>query len=163
MNPIRVAVIDDNETWRDAFCNILCRQLNLSVIENSDDPYNLLESVNLDETDLIFMDIRMPMIDGITLAKKLLLQKNSLKIIAVTMYIDSISLALLLSAGFKGCISKASLLPELESATNTVLEGRLYFPRYIVLSNYPKPRNDRQHGTSMYFSAKRTSDPRPTK
>ena len=51
-----------------------------------------------------------------------------LKIIAITMYRDTVNLQSLIRAGFMGCVFKPQIYEELPAAIDAVVNGKRYFP-----------------------------------
>ncbi|MFD5037187.1 response regulator transcription factor [Streptomyces sp. NPDC058377] len=70
--PIRVAVVDDQPLIRANFSMVLAGQDDIEVVgeaENGADALDLLRTV---EADVVIMDIRMPVMDGIQAAEQLM-------------------------------------------------------------------------------------------
>jgi DNA-binding NarL/FixJ family response regulator len=80
------------------------------------------------------MDIQMPEMNGITVAKKALWEMHELKIIAITMYRDKAYLKELIEAGFKGCVFKSRIYDDLPVALERVMEQKIYYPDDILFN-----------------------------
>ena len=74
------------------------------------------------------MDINMPNLNGICATKLSIWDKSNFKIIAITMSCDNYGLSEIIGAGFRGFICKDDIFNKLNSALNTVMEGKFYFP-----------------------------------
>jgi DNA-binding NarL/FixJ family response regulator len=133
MNTLKIILVDDNEAFRKALKMLLENQYHATVIGDVSNATDFLK-LNYQNADIIFMDIMMPEVDGIKLAKETLWNHNELKLIAITMHTEKVYLTSLVEAGFKGCIFKNNLFQELPIAIETVLNGRFYFPSKISIN-----------------------------
>lgn len=77
--------------------------------------------------DLVFMDIKMPEMDGVTATRKALEINQSIKIIALSMYVNPQYMMDMILAGAKGYILKDFETNELTIAVETVMDGRNYY------------------------------------
>ena len=135
MKALKVILVDDNEPFRNAMKNVLMNKFHVEIIGEASCGAEFNQLSNLHIADIIFMDVMMPDIDGITLTKKALWSKNYLKFIAITMHYDKVYLTSLVEAGFKGCIFKSNIFNEISNAIETVMTGSLYFPENILFEN----------------------------
>ncbi|KTF19524.1 two-component sensor histidine kinase BarA [Pseudoalteromonas sp. 10-33] len=104
--PLKVLVVDDNDANLKLICTLLDEQVELiDTAHNGSQAYSLSKS---HKYDVIFMDIQMPIMDGITACK--LIQESSLNedtpIIAVTAHALHSEKEQLLKDGFKGYLTK---------------------------------------------------------
>ena len=135
METLKVIVVDDNEPFRNAIKRLLTKEYNAEIIGEASNGAEFLALTNHHLASVILMDVMMPEIDGVTLAKRVLWLNPHLKIIAITMHVDKVYLATLVAAGFKGCVFKNMLFEELGTAIQKVIEGNLYFPKNITLTD----------------------------
>ncbi|MFD2133873.1 response regulator [Pseudogracilibacillus auburnensis] len=101
-----------------------------------------LEVLDMDTIyDLYIVDIHMPDLSGIELAKKLLKRNNDLKIILYTGLHNQKSLSLFTQVGISGVISKTATKSELITLINTVLSGYTFVPLSIFKHKKQKRTN----------------------
>jgi two-component system sensor histidine kinase BarA len=104
--PLKVLVVDDNDANLKLICTLLSEQVEvIDTAHNGSQAYSLSKS---HKYDVIFMDIQMPIMDGITACK--LIRESSLNedtpIIAVTAHALHSEKQQLLTDGFKGYLTK---------------------------------------------------------
>lgn len=82
MNKFRCSIIDDEDHAIDTLKDYIDEHAKLELIRSFNDPVKALESISpTDKLDIIFLDITMPSISGLDLAKQL---KNLCKAIVLT-------------------------------------------------------------------------------
>lgn len=87
---MRIAICDDEEKYRITLKTILDKLLsNIDYnIDTFDDGNNLYEAFSCSPYDLVFLDIEMPAVDGITLAKKIRARSENVFIVFLTSHIE---------------------------------------------------------------------------
>ena len=87
---MRIAICDDEEIYRVELKTILDKLLiNVDYnIDTFDDGTKLMESFNKAPYDLVFLDIEMPAVDGITLAKSIRNKSENVFIVFLTGHIE---------------------------------------------------------------------------
>ena len=87
---MRIAICDDEEKYRIALKTVLDKLLNNIDynIDTFDDGNNLYEAFAESPYDLVFLDIEMPAVDGITLAKKIRARSENVYIVFLTGHIE---------------------------------------------------------------------------
>ena len=87
---MRIAICDDEEIYRIELKTVLDKLLiNVDYnIDTFDDGRQLMESFNKTPYDLVFLDIEMPAVDGITLAKSIRSKSENVFIVFLTGHIE---------------------------------------------------------------------------
>lgn len=87
---MRIAICDDEERYRIELKTILDKLLiNADYnIDTFDDGNKLSESFSEDPYDIVFLDIEMPAVDGITLAKRIRSRSENVFIVFLTSHIE---------------------------------------------------------------------------
>jgi DNA-binding NarL/FixJ family response regulator len=131
MKPIKVAHADDHEIFRkgvllgfDKYIKAKRIDIILSV-ENGQELLNNLFEENL--PDIILMDIRMPVLDGIEATTQIRILYPKIKIIPLTMYDDKDMINGFQQLGACGYLSKNTNPDEILLAIETVFHGGFYF------------------------------------
>jgi two-component system chemotaxis response regulator CheB len=74
-NPIRVLVIDDSASVRQALCSILAEDPDIEIMGAAADPFVAARRIHEEIPDVITLDVEMPRMDGITFLRKLMAQR----------------------------------------------------------------------------------------
>lgn len=123
---IKIAIADDHYVCRLGLTSMFDPYYHELVAE-AKDGYEIVNIVNKLKVDVVFMDIEMPSMDGIT-ATKIITEKNAgVGIIALTMYKDSPYLTKMLDAGALGYMSKMADKKEVFEAIEMVSQHKQYF------------------------------------
>ncbi len=132
MNTINVFIVDDHEIFRKGLKLLLNEISYVNIVgeaTNGVDFINVLPSIN---PDVVFMDIKMPMLNGMETTKKALEINKNLNVIALSMYGDEEHLQAMLDAGAKGFLLKSASREDIEHAIQTVMTGKNYFSEELI-------------------------------
>lgn len=72
---IRVLIVDDSATVRQALAEAIRSAPDLEVIATASDPYVAAERIRQEVPDVIFLDVEMPRMDGLTFLRKIMAQR----------------------------------------------------------------------------------------
>jgi len=72
---IRVLIVDDSAAVRTTLSDIIASDPELEVMATAADPYIAVERIRAEVPDVIFLDIELPRMDGITFLRKLMSQR----------------------------------------------------------------------------------------
>lgn len=124
--PIRVLIVDDQSLVRDGLALIAGSAPDIEVIGTADDGSAGVAAALEKRPDVVLMDIRMPVMDGIAATSTLLQHEaevRDIRVIALTTY-DSEDFAVrMLAAGASGFLLKDAPGEELVRAIRTVHAG----------------------------------------
>jgi two-component system chemotaxis response regulator CheB len=73
--PIRVLVIDDSASVRQALCAVLTEDPGIEIMGVAADPFVAARRIHDEVPDVITLDVEMPRMDGITFLRKLMAQR----------------------------------------------------------------------------------------
>jgi DNA-binding NarL/FixJ family response regulator len=82
---IKIAIADDHAVCRDGLTSILNPERYL-IIGQVNNGKQLIDLVHKNKPDVIFLDIQMPILDGIEATKQLKKECPTIKIIVLSMY-----------------------------------------------------------------------------
>lgn len=130
MKHINILIVDDHSILRNAIARNLGEnpEFKCYQAENGGDA---LEIVNTNSIDIIFLDINMPKINGILIAKEILRSstRTNAKIIVLSAYNEPSLIFNLLQIGVKGYLSKDVGTEELVDAIHYVNAGGVYYQK----------------------------------
>jgi DNA-binding NarL/FixJ family response regulator len=132
MDSISVFLVDDHNLFREGLALLLGNLPCIKTVKQASDGEEFLARLGGDDSELVFMDISMPKIDGIQATKKALELKPDLKIIALSMFADEEYYTRMIDAGAKGFILKNSGIQEVEDCIRSVISGHNYFSPEIL-------------------------------
>ena len=72
---IRVLIVDDSASVRTTLSDIIAADPDLEVMGTAADPYVAVERIRHEVPDVIFLDLEMPRMDGLTFLRKLMSQR----------------------------------------------------------------------------------------
>lgn len=72
---IRVLIVDDSAAVRQAMSDIIASDPALEVMALAGDPYSAAEHIRREVPDVVFLDIEMPRMDGLTFLRKIMAQR----------------------------------------------------------------------------------------
>ena len=103
----KIIIVDDNARFRNTLKDILHHIGEVDVIAMASNGMEFLELLIADyKPDIVFIDIKMPRMDGITSIKHALKIQANLVIIGISMYSDQSYINNLRDAGAKGYLFK---------------------------------------------------------
>ena len=82
---IKCIVVDDEKIILDEICAMIS-QTEIEVERSFQDPYKALENIRDINPDVVFLDIEMPGLNGVELAKKIALFNPEIQTVFVTAY-----------------------------------------------------------------------------
>lgn len=129
--PVTVAIADDHVLFRKGLITILELDDDIEVVYDADNGQELIDKVNTQPPDVILMDLKMPVMDGME-ATKLIKEKHpEVKILILSMYDEEKFIIHCLELGANGYLLKNTDPDELVDAIGTVMSKDFYFNNHI--------------------------------
>ncbi len=127
MSKIRIAIADDYKIFRDGLKVGLGADDNLEVVLEADNGEDLLTGLKGADVDVIIMDLKMPIMDGMEATKEVRKNFNAIKVLVVTMYEDDKFIIHLMENGANGYLLKNADADEIRKSIYSVHENGYYF------------------------------------
>jgi len=127
MGKIRIAIADDYAIFRDGIKAGLNRDKNLEVMLEAGNGEELLSELENKQPDVILMDLKMPVMDGMEATRQIRKKYEHIRILAVTMYDDDKFIIHLMENGANGYLLKNADAKEIRKAIYAVHENGYYF------------------------------------
>ena len=103
---IRLVVVDDQELMRDGLIASLARQEGISVVGSAADGLEALQVAESLRPDVMLMDVRMPVMDGVQATVELRRRWPEIKVLMLTTFDDDAYIVEALRAGAAGYMLK---------------------------------------------------------
>ena len=114
--PLRVLVVDDNESVRRSICQILHSETDIEVICQAVDGADAIHQARQHHPDLVLLDITMPTMNGLDAARILKREFPAMHVLIVSQHDSRGFQWAALAAGASGYVVKSNaaqdLLPE---------------------------------------------------
>jgi DNA-binding NarL/FixJ family response regulator len=147
MKKIKIGIADDYKIYRDGLKVGLMADEKFEIIMEADNGEDLLKAMKTSLPDIVIMDLKMPIMDGMEATK--LIRKNfpEVKVLVVTMYDDDKFIIHLMEIGANGYLLKNAEPEEIRKAIYSVKENGYYFNdlvnkallKKLVIKNHIKP------------------------
>ncbi len=132
MKTIDLFLVDDHEIFRKGLRLLLQEIPFVNIVGEASYGDEFLKNIGKTNPEVVFMDIKMPGINGIETTKKALAINPDIKIIALSMYGDEEHLQAMLDAGAKGFLLKNASKEDLERSILSVMNGKNYFSEDLI-------------------------------
>lgn len=147
MSKIKIAIADDYKIFREGLKVGLSSDENLEVMMEVDNGEELMKELETTSPDIILMDLKMPIMDGMEATKAVRKKYPKVKVLVVTMYDDDKFIIHLMEIGANGYLLKNAEPEEIKRSIYAVHENGYYFNdlvnkallKKLVLKNNFKP------------------------
>ncbi len=121
--PIRVLLADDQELVRSGFRMLIDSEDDMEVVAEAPDGLETLKILSTQPVDVVLMDIRMPVMDGVEATRRITASGAPVRVLVLTTFdLDEYVFAAL-KAGASGFLLKDARPGELLSAIRNVAAG----------------------------------------
>jgi len=125
---IRILLVDDQIIIRQGLKSLLESQADFQIVgeaENGKIAIAVVEQLydTPEQPDLILMDVRMPVMDGVAAIKKLSEQFSSIPVLVLSTFDDDEYITQAMQFGAKGYLLKDTAIEEIANAIRTAIKG----------------------------------------
>ena len=147
MNKVKIAIADDYKIFREGLKVGFSADDSMEVILEADNGEDLLKGLESHSPDVILMDLKMPIMDGMEATKQVRKKYPNMKVLVVSMYEDDKFIIHLMENGANGYLLKNAEPDEIRRSILAVHENGYYFNdlvnkallKKLVLKNNLKP------------------------
>jgi DNA-binding NarL/FixJ family response regulator len=132
--PIRVVLADDHALVREATAELLERAGGIQVLGQAANGPEALRLVEALRPDVLLLDLAMPGLDGLEVARRTRELSPSTRVVALTAHEEQPYVMAMLQAGATGYLSKASRGQEVVQAVRSAAAGETVFSASIAQS-----------------------------
>lgn len=132
---IKIIIVDDEILFRKGISFLLGRETNIEIIfeaANGDELISFLRNNKSNHPDIIIMDLKMPIINGVEATKIIHAEFPELKIIALTSYNSKSFVANMIDVGAVSYVIKNATPQELMKTINEVSNKGFYYTDYVM-------------------------------
>src|SRR3954469_8549267 len=144
MDPLRVALVDDHLLFREGLRAMLANAPDLEIVAEASNAEEALPAVRSSRPEVVVLDVMLPGMSGIGIARELLREDPTRRVLALSMVADESHVADALQAGVLGYACKAQSAREVLDAIRAVARGETYLAPQVsgfVVSDYRRMRN----------------------
>lgn len=130
--PIRVLIAEDHAVVREGTRQILTADPAIDVVGEAEDGARALELTELLHPDVLVLDLRLPKVTGIDVARRLALQSSETRILVLSAYDDDDYVFAAMDAGASGYLLKTAHGDEVVSAIRAIARGEVVLQAAIA-------------------------------
>lgn len=127
MEQISILLAEDQTVIRMALVHYFNSFSHFSVIAEASNGVEMIEKYNTYTPDVVLCDIKMPLLDGLDAATKILKDYREAKIIIMSGYYAQSTISELVNIGIKGFVDKCASLNELKSVLELIACGGSFY------------------------------------
>ena len=120
---IRVLLADDQPLVREGFRRVLSRAKGLEIVGEAEDGAQAVAAARRHHPDVVVMDIRMPVLDGISATQQIVAADDRVRVLVLTTFDLDEYVFRALQAGASGFLLKDTPLDDLVVAIRLVASG----------------------------------------
>ena len=142
--PIRVILADDHAVVREGIRQFLVSVPDIQVVAEARDGKEAISLIQQHQPDVAVLDIQMPELSGIEVARQIRASRWPVGILILTSYDDDPYIAAVLKAGANGYVLKTASPGEIIDAVRDVFQGKSVLDATIlpkVLAQISESRN----------------------
>jgi DNA-binding NarL/FixJ family response regulator len=121
--PTRVILADDQPLVREGFRRVISRAQGLEIVAEAADGSQAVDAATRFNPDVIVMDIRMPILDGLSATERIVAADNHVRVLVLTTFDLDVYVFRALRAGASGFLLKDTPLDDLVAAIRLVAAG----------------------------------------
>ena len=126
-----MAIADDHKIFRKGVILSLRPYTNIKFVQEAENGEELLNGIAESEPDVVLMDLRMPLKDGIETTKVLSKQYPQIHVIVLSMYEDDRFVSHMMENGANGYLLKNAEPQEIRRAIMDVFEKGYYLNNFV--------------------------------
>jgi DNA-binding NarL/FixJ family response regulator len=122
-NMIKVLLVDDQSLIRQGLKALLELEEDLEIVGEAEDGESAIKLVEVLSPDVVLMDMRMPVMDGVATTREIQKRFNTIKVLVLTTFDDEEYVTAALQNGAMGYLLKDTPSEELAFAIRAVHKG----------------------------------------
>jgi DNA-binding NarL/FixJ family response regulator len=127
MAPLRIFLADDHEIVRFGLRTLLEIQNEWLIVGEASDGATAIQGVLSCDPDIAILDIGMPIVDGLTAARKILAGGSTAKILILSLHDSKNVIRQVVDSGARGFVLKSDAARDLIAAVEEIQGGGTFF------------------------------------
>jgi len=127
MSQISYIIADDHKIFRQGLRLVLSDEPALNFVAEAENGEELLQIMKGNKTDVVLLDLKMPVMDGLAATREIRARYPEVKILILTMHDEEHMILHMLEAGANGYLLKNADPAEIKKAIQAVSESSFYF------------------------------------
>ena len=144
MDFVKVAIADNHKIFRKGVILSLRQYTNIKFVQEADNGQDLIDGLAESNPEVVLMDLKMPVKDGIETTKYINKNFPSIRVIILTMYEDERFVGHLMDSGANGYLLKSTDPAEIKKAISDVMRTGFYLNNFVnkilIKKNYSKQK-----------------------
>ncbi|MGL6338204.1 MAG: response regulator transcription factor [Waterburya sp.] len=152
---IRVLLVDDQALFLEGLANLLALEEDLEIVGQAYDGKEAIALTQKLQPDVILMDVRMPICDGVEATRKIHQSYPQIKIMVLTTFNEDEYIWRSLQAGALGYLLKNTPSQQIAGAIRTLYQGHCQLDSSVavkVFAQLKPPVEIRQQDYQTFFS-----------
>jgi len=153
---IKVAIADDHKIFRKGVILSLKIYHNINFILEAENGEELIKGIEKEQPDIVLMDLKMPVKDGIETTKYLNKHYPQVRILILTMFEDERFVGHLMDSGANGYLLKSTEPAEIKQGIMDVMNTGFYLNNFVnrvlIKKNYAKQKFNPSLNTEIVIS-----------
>jgi DNA-binding NarL/FixJ family response regulator len=130
-NRITVLIVDDHPLFRSGLKQVITEDSRFELVGETGDGEAALQLIQEKKPDIAVLDVNLPGLSGLEIARKLQIKRLPTRVIMLTMHKDEETCNRALDIGAKGFVLKENAVEEILKAIAAVAEGEHYLSSTI--------------------------------
>lgn len=135
---IRILIADDHQVLLDGLLMMLEEIDHIEVVATASNGEEVLKKMKYIDTDVLLMDIQMPVLDGYATAKVVSAKYPDVKMLILSMHSERVYIERMYSTGISGYLLKNAGKDEIIEAIEKVASGGQFFSSDVATSMLTK-------------------------
>lgn len=153
---IKVAIADDHKIFRKGVILSLKTYHNIKFIFEAENGEELIKGIEKEQPDIVLLDLKMPVKDGIETTKYLNKHFPRVRILILTMFEDERFVGHLMDTGANGYLLKSTEPTEIKQGIMDVMSTGFYLNNFVnrvlIKKNYSKQKFNPTLNTEIVLS-----------